>query len=166
MVEIGKINTLDINRETENGVYLDGGELGEILMPQKFVTSEVKETGYATVFVYTDSEDRLVATTELRPEATVGYRWMCRADDLFASATSLADQFNNQTLVVYDYPGKYGDLDVGGHIPICKSVEPSESITVEMSRLTNTDGVSTFPSIYKTTSSIFAEPSSSKTTAT
>jgi predicted RNA-binding protein (virulence factor B family) len=64
MVEIGKINTLDINRETENGVYLDGQELGEILMPQKFVTPEDKEAGYATVFVYTDSEDRLVATTE------------------------------------------------------------------------------------------------------
>jgi predicted RNA-binding protein (virulence factor B family) len=64
MVEIGKINTLDINRETENGVYLDGQELGEILMPQKFVTPEDKEAGYATVFIYTDSEDRLVATTE------------------------------------------------------------------------------------------------------
>ncbi len=64
MVEIGKINTLDINRETENGVYLDGQELGEILMPQKFVTSEDKEAGQATVFIYTDSEDRLVATTE------------------------------------------------------------------------------------------------------
>ncbi len=64
MVEIGKINTLNINRETENGVYLDGQELGEILMPQKFVTPEDKEAGQATVFIYTDSEDRLVATTE------------------------------------------------------------------------------------------------------
>ncbi len=64
MVEIGKINTLDINRETENGIYLDGRELGEILMPQKFVTDENKASGYATVFIYTDSEDRLVATTE------------------------------------------------------------------------------------------------------
>lgn len=71
MVEIGKINTLDVNRETENGLYLDGLEHGEILMPQKFVTAEVKETGYATVFVYTDSEDRLVATTET-PIAMVG----------------------------------------------------------------------------------------------
>ncbi len=71
MVEIGKINTLDVNRETENGLYLDGLEHGEILMPQKFVTAEVKETESATVFVYTDSEDRLVATTET-PIAMVG----------------------------------------------------------------------------------------------
>lgn len=71
MVEIGKINTLAVVRETENGVYLDGLEHGEILMPQKFVTEGVKESGVATVFVYTDSEDRLVATTE-NPIAKVG----------------------------------------------------------------------------------------------
>lgn len=64
MVEIGKINTLEVVRETENGVYLDGMELGEILMPRKFVSDEVKSQGWADVFVYTDSEDRLVATTE------------------------------------------------------------------------------------------------------
>lgn len=51
-------------RETENGIYLDGENLGEILMPRKFVTQEVKESGRAEVFVYSDSEDRLVATTE------------------------------------------------------------------------------------------------------
>ncbi|MBN2635073.1 MAG: GntR family transcriptional regulator [Prolixibacteraceae bacterium] len=70
MTEIGKINKLSVVRETENGVYLDGVELGEILMPQKFVTQEVKNSGVASVFVYTDSEDRLVATTE-NPKAMV-----------------------------------------------------------------------------------------------
>lgn len=71
MLEIGKINTLNVNRETDNGVYLDGGDHGEILMPKKFVTDEVKEKAVAEVFVYTDSEDRLVATTET-PLAMVG----------------------------------------------------------------------------------------------
>ena len=71
MVEIGKINLLNILRETENGIYLDGGDLGEILMPRKFVTSEIKELGAAEVFVYNDSEDRLVATTE-NPLAKAG----------------------------------------------------------------------------------------------
>jgi hypothetical protein len=71
MLEIGRINTLTINRETDNGVYLDGGDHGEILMPKKFVTDEVKAAGVAEVFVYTDSEDRLVATTET-PLAMVG----------------------------------------------------------------------------------------------
>ena len=71
MAQIGKYNTLDVIRETENGVYLDGGEHGEILMPRKYVDAGTKERGTADVFVYTDSEDRLVATTE-KPFATVG----------------------------------------------------------------------------------------------
>lgn len=71
MVEIGKINTLEVVRETDNGLYLDGRELGEILMPKKFITDEVRKMGWADVFVYTDSEDRLVATTE-KPLAMVG----------------------------------------------------------------------------------------------
>ena len=71
MVEIGRINTLEVVRETDNGLYLDGRELGEILMPKKFITDEVRNLGWADVFVYTDSEDRLVATTE-KPFAMVG----------------------------------------------------------------------------------------------
>jgi len=71
LAEIGKINTLNVVRETENGVYLDGENLGEILMPRKFVTDEVKASQQATVFIYSDSEDRLVATTE-NPLAMVG----------------------------------------------------------------------------------------------
>lgn len=71
MVEIGKINTLKVLRETENGYYLDGENLGEILMPRKFINEEVRETNEAKVFIYSDSEDRLVATTE-KPYAKVG----------------------------------------------------------------------------------------------
>jgi predicted RNA-binding protein (virulence factor B family) len=71
MVEIGRVNTLEVVRETDNGLYLDGRELGEILMPKKFIIEEVRKMGWADVFVYTDSEDRLVATTE-EPFAMVG----------------------------------------------------------------------------------------------
>ena len=71
MVEIGRVNTLEVVRETDNGLYLDGRELGEILMPKKFITEEVRKLGWADVFVYSDSEDRLVATTE-KPYAMVG----------------------------------------------------------------------------------------------
>ncbi len=71
MAEIGKLNILKLVRETDNGVYLDGENLGEILMPRKFVTDEVRESQEAEVFIYTDSEDWLVATTET-PLAKVG----------------------------------------------------------------------------------------------
>lgn len=71
MAEIGRKNILEVIRETENGLYLDGENLGEILMPRKFVTPEVLELGKAEVFIYADSEDRLVATTE-KPYARAG----------------------------------------------------------------------------------------------
>ena len=71
MTQIGKFNRLRVVRETSNGLYLDGGEFGEILMPQKFVNDEIHSAGEADVFVYNDSEDRLVATTE-KPLAKVG----------------------------------------------------------------------------------------------
>lgn len=66
MTQIGRINQLRVLRETANGLYLDGGELGEILMPQKFVSEQIRSAGEAAVFVYTDSEDRLVATPKNR----------------------------------------------------------------------------------------------------
>lgn len=71
MISLGRINTLEVVRETENGVYLDGGNFGEILMPRKFVTNEIMDLGRAEVFVYADSDDRLVATTE-QPYAKAG----------------------------------------------------------------------------------------------
>src|SRR5690554_5028769 len=68
---LGKRNKLQVVRETEHGIYLDGYNLGEILMPRKFIASDVIESGFATVFIYSDSEDRLVATTE-EPYAEAG----------------------------------------------------------------------------------------------
>ena len=58
-------------RPVDFGVYLDGGEAGEILMPAKYISSPLSPGDEVDVFVYTDSEDRLVATTE-RPFARVG----------------------------------------------------------------------------------------------
>jgi predicted RNA-binding protein (virulence factor B family) len=71
MVELGKQNSLKPVRDSASGCYLDGGELGEILLPKKFVTEELRQAESISVFVYKDSEDRLVATTET-PKAMVG----------------------------------------------------------------------------------------------
>jgi len=71
MVEIGKINKLEIAREVPFGVYLNGLELGEMLMPQKFLTPGLQIGDFVDVLVYKDSEDRLVATTE-KPYALAG----------------------------------------------------------------------------------------------
>lgn len=71
MVKIGNYNTLEIVKIVDFGVYLDGGNGVEILMPTRYV-KEVPHVGdMIDVFVYTDSEDRLIATTE-HPYLTVG----------------------------------------------------------------------------------------------
>jgi predicted RNA-binding protein (virulence factor B family) len=71
MAIIGKRNTLTVVRDSSPGLYLDGGEHGEILLPNRYVPRGFKIGGQIEVFVYRDSEDRLVATTE-SPRATVG----------------------------------------------------------------------------------------------
>ncbi len=71
MAILGKRNTLAIVRASTPGLYLDGGELGEILLPGRYIPVDLKPKDKLDVFVYRDSEDRLVATTEI-PLATVG----------------------------------------------------------------------------------------------
>src|ERR1700733_8522134 len=71
MAMIGKRNTLPIVRAAAPGLYLDGGELGEILLPGRYIPAGLAPKQKLDVFVYRDSEDRLVATTET-PHAMVG----------------------------------------------------------------------------------------------
>lgn len=70
MAEIGKINHLEVVKEVDFGIYLDGGDLGEILMPKRYVPEGTMPGDHLDAFIYLDSEDRLVATTE-KPFAMV-----------------------------------------------------------------------------------------------
>lgn len=71
VVEIGKTDRLKVVKVRDHGVYLDGGELGEILLPNRYVPETCSEGDALEVFVYVDSDDTLVATTE-QPRAQVG----------------------------------------------------------------------------------------------
>lgn len=64
MAEIGKFNTLEVIALTANGAYLDGGELGEILLPNRYVPVNCQAEDKINAFIYADSLDRLVATTD------------------------------------------------------------------------------------------------------
>lgn len=71
MAILGKVNPLKVVKVVDFGVYLDGGSDGEILMPKRYVP-EVCEIGdTVSAFIYNDSEDRLIATTE-KPYVMVG----------------------------------------------------------------------------------------------
>ena len=64
MANIGRRNLLPVIRETTAGLYLDGGEEGELLLPGRYIPRDYVPSEPLDVFVYRDSEDRLVATTE------------------------------------------------------------------------------------------------------
>lgn len=70
-IELGKFNKLEVVKEVEFGMYLDGGEEGEILLPLRYVPEECKVGDKLNVFIYLDNEERLVATT-LTPLVQVG----------------------------------------------------------------------------------------------
>ena len=71
MLQIGNYNTLRVVKLVSFGVYLDGGEGKEILLPTRYVPKGVKVDDEIQVFIYHDNEGRLIATT-LRPKAVVG----------------------------------------------------------------------------------------------
>ena len=70
-IELGKYNTLEVVKEVDFGMYLDGGEEGEILLPSRYVPQDCKVGDELNVFIYLDNEERLVATT-LTPLVQVG----------------------------------------------------------------------------------------------
>ncbi|MBD9398156.1 S1 RNA-binding domain-containing protein [Pseudomonas sp. PDM11] len=73
MAVIGRMNSLQVVKHTDFGLYLDGGADGEILLPKRYIPkdspSEVDD--WLNVFVYLDSEDKLIATTD-KPKVQVG----------------------------------------------------------------------------------------------
>ncbi|MGL6036807.1 MAG: S1-like domain-containing RNA-binding protein, partial [Legionella sp.] len=71
MIKVGQFNTLRVVKEVPFGVYLDGDELGEILLPNKYMPQGTKFDDLVDVFIYFDSEDKIIATTQ-RPRVRVG----------------------------------------------------------------------------------------------
>lgn len=71
MAQVGRYNTLKVVKHVDFGVYLDGGNDGEILLPTRYVPKDLKDGDEITVFIYHDSDSRLIATT-LHPKGIAG----------------------------------------------------------------------------------------------
>ena len=69
-IKLGDNNRLTVVRRVDFGLYLDGGDEGEILLPAKYVPKGCLPGDELDVFIYLDQEERLVATTE-KPLARV-----------------------------------------------------------------------------------------------
>lgn len=65
-MEVGKYNTLQILRATSVGMYLGDAEGNDVLLPHKYIPADAEVGQEIEVFIYRDSEDRLIATT-LKP---------------------------------------------------------------------------------------------------
>ena len=70
-IQIGMINSLQIDRETDPGLFLKAEDEEDVLLPNQYVTESMNVGDVLDVFVYTDSEDRPVATTQI-PHAKLG----------------------------------------------------------------------------------------------
>jgi hypothetical protein len=68
---LGEYNLLEVVKEVDFGVYLDGSEDGEILLPTRYVPQGCKPGDVLNVFIYLDMDERLIATT-LQPYVKVG----------------------------------------------------------------------------------------------
>jgi len=71
MIRIGNINRLRVLRKVDFGVYLNGEDYDSILLPKKYVPADCEVDDLLDVFIYFDSDDRIIATTE-KPFAMVG----------------------------------------------------------------------------------------------
>lgn len=71
MITIGKTYTLKAVKKLDFGVYLDAEDLYEVLLPKKYVPRDLKVGDDIEVFLYLDSEERPVATTQ-KPKAQLG----------------------------------------------------------------------------------------------
>lgn len=71
MIQVGRFNRLSVKKTADFGLYLDGFGEVEILLPKRFVPAGLKVGDPVDVFIYHDSENRLIATTQ-KPYGVVG----------------------------------------------------------------------------------------------
>lgn len=71
MAQLGQYNSLRVIKQVDFGYYVDGEQFGQVLLPKKQAPEDIEVDQEISVFLYTDSEDRIVSTT-LKPKALVG----------------------------------------------------------------------------------------------
>jgi len=81
MAEIGKYNTLEVIKERDFGVYLDAGDLGEILLPKRYCPEDLEVGHKIRVFIHLDTDDYLIATTDT-PLSIVGEFAMLKVSEV------------------------------------------------------------------------------------
>ena len=110
MVEIGAFNQLQVVKQVDFGVYLDGGELDTILLPRRYVPEGCEIGDWLDVFLYFDSDDLLIATTE-KPKVQVGDCEMLTVVDINHAGAFMDWGLTKDLLVPYNEQQK--PMEVG-----------------------------------------------------
>jgi predicted RNA-binding protein (virulence factor B family) len=133
MATIGRRNRLSIERSAGPGLYLNGGELGEILLPGRYIPADVKPGDKLDVFVYLDSEDRLVATTEI-PKAMVGEFACLKVVGINPRAGAFLDWGLAKDLLL-PFPEQEKPVHVGKLVAVYVYLDPQSRRIVASARL-------------------------------
>ncbi|MBS9898708.1 GntR family transcriptional regulator [Vibrio alginolyticus] len=129
MIKIGQINSLEVIKKADFGIFLDGDDYGSVLLPSKYVPEGTEIGEHVDVFLYFDSESQLAATIE-RPIAQVGewglmkiegvnatgafVNWGIKEKDLLIPFSEQRTRFSaGQTILVYVYTDKASGRIVG-----------------------------------------------------
>ena len=116
MALLGRYNSLQIVKHVEFGLYLDGGADGEILLPRRYIPKDTPAEldDWLNVFIYLDSEDQLIATTE-KPKVQVGEFASLKVKDINGAGIFLDWGLSKDLLMPYSeeqHPLKVGDYCV------------------------------------------------------
>lgn len=133
MATIGRRNRLSIERSSGPGLYLNGGELGEILLPGRYIPADVKPGDKLDVFVYLDSEDRLVATTET-PKAMVGEFACLKVVGINLRVGAFLDWGLSKDLLL-PFPEQEVPVRVGKTVAVYVYLDPKSNRIVASARL-------------------------------
>ncbi len=129
MIKIGQINSLEVIKTADFGVFLDGEDYGSVLLPNKYVPEGTELGAYLDVFLYFDSESQLAATID-KPIAQVGewglmkieginktgafVNWGIKEKDLLIPFSEQRARFTaGQNILVYVYTDKASGRIVG-----------------------------------------------------
>lgn len=100
MPSIGTFNKLQVVKQVDFGVYLEGGHLDTVLLPKRYVPERCEIGDWLDVFLYFDSDDLLIATTD-RPKVEVGCCEMLTVVDINHAGAFLDWGLSKDLLVPY-----------------------------------------------------------------
>lgn len=131
-IKIGRTNRLQVVKQVEFGVYLDGEHLGQILLPNRYLPERCQVGDWLEVFLYLDSDDLLIATT-LKPKAQVGECAYLKVTDVNNAGAFLDWGLPKDLLVPFSEQHK--PMEVGKSYVVCLYLDTNSDRIVASSKL-------------------------------